>query len=106
MYTFPRPTYYRTDISSAETSNSIPSRKTVENEEEVLGPGNLLKHIRVSNINKLVIAQLNINSLRNKYEDLKAIIFDNIDILIINETKLDNSFPTQQFLIEGYFPFD
>ena len=36
-----------TDISSAETSNSIPSRKTIENEEEVLGPCNLLKRISV-----------------------------------------------------------
>ena len=43
----------------------------IENEEEVLGRCNLLKRIRVSNINKLVIAQLNINRLRNKFEDIK-----------------------------------
>ena len=52
--------------------------------------------------NKLVIAQLNINSLRNKFEDLKVIILNNIDILIISESKLEKSFPTHQFFIEGY----
>ena len=29
---------------------------------------------------------------------------DNIDILVISETKLDNSFPTHQFNIDGYDP--
>ena len=27
---------------------------------------------------------------------------NNIDILLITETKLDSSFPSQQFAIEGY----
>ena len=28
----------------------------------------------------------------------------NIDILMVSETKLDNSFPVSQFLIDGYTP--
>ena len=28
----------------------------------------------------------------------------NIDVLMISETKLDDSFPSMQFLIEGYGP--
>ena len=92
------------DISGVEASNSdsICFQTIIEKEEDVLDPCNLLKRIRVSNINKLVIAQLNINNLRNKFEDLKVIILNNLDILIINESKLDNSFPTHQFFIEGY----
>ena len=60
----------------------------------------------MKNINRLVIAQLNINSLRNKFESLKTLIKSNLDILIITESKLDQSFPSQQFCIEGFsFPF-
>ena len=31
-------------------------------------------------------------------------IKDNIDILVISETKIDSSFPENQFCIEGYNP--
>ena len=61
-----------------------------------------LKAYRISNIGKIIIATLNINSLRNKFEELKMVMSGNIDILIITETKLDKSFPTGQFLMEGY----
>ena len=67
-------------------------------------PHKLLKNIKVSNVNRLVIGQLNINSLRNKIEALKLIIGQNIDILIITETKLDETFPKAQFYIDGYAP--
>ena len=60
-----------------------------------------LNAIRKRNINRLIIRQLNINSLRNKYESLVQQITGNIDILMVSETKLDNSFPVSQFLIDG-----
>ena len=74
------------------------------NIDEGLGPYNTLKGIRVSNINRLIIGQLNINFLKNKFEALKSIIKGNLDILIITESKLDDTFPLNQFLIEGYSP--
>ena len=43
---------------------------------------------------KLIIAHLNINSLRNKFDFLSCIIEENVDILLISETKLDDSFPS------------
>ena len=46
--------------------------------------------------------QLNINSMRNKYDQLKSMITGNIDILIITETKLNYTFPQSQFFTEGY----
>ena len=64
----------------------------------------ILKSLKVSNINRLIIGQLNINSLRNKIEALKLIMMHNIDILIITETKLDETFPKVQFHIDGYAP--
>ena len=65
-------------------------------------PSDNLKNIKKDNLNRLIIGQININSLRNKFDSLIAIINGNIDILVVNETKLDSSFPTQQFVMEGY----
>ena len=59
-------------------------------------------YIRKRNQNKLVVAHLNINSLRLKFDSLAQKITGNVDILMISDTKLDNSFPEGQFLIEGY----
>ena len=42
---------------------------------------------------------LNINSIRNKFGDLYKIIDGNIDILCIAETKLDESFPNNPFIL-------
>ena len=49
-----------------------------------------------------MIAQLNIISLRYKFDSLVEILHSNVDILLISETKIDSSFPTAQFKIEGY----
>ena len=49
------------------------------------------------------ISYLNINSLRNKITDLKQVISEiQPTILTISESKLDDTFPNAQFLIEGY----
>ena len=61
-----------------------------------------LTSLRVKNLNKLIIGHLNMNSLRNKFELLTHQIKDNIDILIISEIKLDESFPTSQFFKNGF----
>ena len=50
----------------------------------------------------MIIAHLNINPLRNKFKFLISLIKDNIDVLMISETKLDESFPTNQFMINGF----
>ena len=50
----------------------------------------------------VIIAHLNINSLRNKFGSLVQLVGGNIDILVIGETKLDETFPKKQFIIEGF----
>ena len=52
-----------------------------------------LQTIRKGNLNKLIVAYLNINSIRNKIASLADINKDNIDILMISETTVDDSFP-------------
>ena len=53
-------------------------------------------------MNKLVISHLNINSVSNKFDQLKLIIKNKVDILVITETKLDSSFSYSQFIIDGF----
>ena len=57
--------------------------------------------MRLKNV-RVLIAHLNINSIRNKFELLADGINKNLDIFMISETKLDETFPTRQFFIEGF----
>ena len=61
-----------------------------------------LKELRVNNPKNILLAYRNINSIRNKFESLYSLLADKVDILTIAETKLDGSFPTNQFLIKGF----
>ena len=61
----------------------------------------ILKNLRLENVNHLIYAQLNINSIKNKFESWKEIASTNVDILLICETKQDSSFPRAQFYIHG-----
>ena len=48
-----------------------------------------------------IIGHLNINSVRNKFNSLTEII-KNFNIFLILESKLDASFPKNQFKVNGY----
>ena len=61
-----------------------------------------MKDIKLKNINRITVGQLNINSIGNKFECLKEIVKGYIDILLITESKINDSFPTSQFKIEGF----
>ena len=61
---------------------------------------------KIKNVNRLSTGQLNINSLANKFDQLKMITGNIIDILIITETKIHLSFPNSEFIIDGFsMPF-
>ena len=47
------------------------------------------------------MGQLNINSLKGKIVGVKNLI-KHIDILVLTETKSDETFPKNQLLIDGY----
>ena len=57
------------------------------------------------NNHRLVIRNLNINSISNKFDNLKLIIQDKTDVLVITETKTNSTFPLNQFAIQGYSKF-
>ena len=61
-----------------------------------------LKDIRAKNLNQIVIYDININSIRNKFELLAEAVMGNVNILMVTETKVDESFQTSQFGIHGF----
>ena len=81
-------------------SFSHPGETGTESEDE--SAFDVLKEIRIKNVNKVIIGTLNINSLASKFDQLSMVIGNHFDILTIQETKLDGSFPTQQFALAGY----
>ena len=58
--------------------------------------------MRIKHVNKLIIAHLNVNSLRNKFQLLVEFIRSKVDILMVSETKIDGSFRLGQFKINGF----
>ena len=61
-----------------------------------------LSILRKRDTDKTIDAHLNINSLRKKFDSLVGQITGNIDILMVSETKHNESFPIGQFIIEGF----
>ena len=88
----------KSPTSSTTESNSESFRSESEGECAF----DVLKEIRTKNVNRIVIGTLNINSLASKFEQLSELIGTHLDILTIQETKLDHSFPPQQFCLKGY----
>ena len=74
------------------------------NENHILQDNSqILKDGILSSPKNPVIADLNLNSLKNKIDDLRILIRDiPLDYFVLSETKLDKSFPTAQFDIPGY----
>ena len=50
------------------------------------------KEIRTQNFTNVIIGNLNINSLDFKFDELRLLVTDIFDILIIKETNLDDTF--------------
>ena len=57
------------------------------------------KQIRIGNANKVIIGNLNINAIRNKFEQLKETVLKYLDIFVVTETKLDETILDSLFLI-------
>ena len=50
----------------------------------------------------MIIGNLNISSIRNKFEQSKETVLKYIGILVVTETKLDETFLESLFLIDGF----
>lgn len=61
-----------------------------------------MKKLRLQNTKKIIMGHLNINSIPNKFDGIMDVIKDKLDIFLISETKIDDSFPEAQFFYNGY----
>ena len=68
-----------------------------------LNPLFQIKKLRTKNLERVIVRNLNINSLPKKFEQLKDTVLKYVDVLVLTETKLDDSFPKAQFLVERVF---
>ena len=63
----------------------------------------MLHDLRFEPPKNLLCGYLNINSLRNKAQDLRLIIYDvPLEYFVRRKTKLENSFPNAQLTINNY----
>ena len=61
-----------------------------------------MKELRIGNANKVIIGNLNIISIINIFEQLKETVLKYIDIIVVTETKLDETFLDSLFLTDGF----
>ena len=80
----------------------LPVQSASDSEYDQESPGAILQALRLKNVDRIVIGQLNINSIRNKIGLLGDLIHEKVDILLVSETKLDQSFPPAQFYLKGF----
>ena len=51
-----------------------------------------IKNLQLSSVNRVVIGNLNFNSMPNKFNQLKELVLKYVDILVLTEKKLEDSF--------------
>ena len=62
----------------------------------------ILNKLRIKNSERIIIGHLNINHIEKKFEPLVSLVKDKLDVFLLSETKIDISFPSSQFTMEGY----
>ena len=88
---------------------NIDTRELIQDDEDPSRPNgasnifdNLIQ-VRKKHPNTFISSYININSLRYNFFSIKGLLSRNIvDMLIIAETKLDESFPVTQFRVNNY----
>ena len=86
-------------INSSNCYSSINNTPAVSDNCNV---NSVLRRLCLNHPQLIIIGHLNINSIRNKSDLMKAMLTHNIDILMITKTKLHDSFPVSQFEIDGF----
>ena len=59
-------------------------------------------NLRKKNVDRVIIGSLNINTILSKLDQLAVIIGNSIDILTIQETKLQKGIDTDRLKMPGY----
>ena len=86
------------NVSNSSSLNGSPSISAIDNDLSKI------QQQRIMYAKNTIIGQSNINSIRNKFDTLENIV-KAFDIFLISESKLNNTFPINQFAIGGYKVF-
>ena len=93
------------DISNLGSVSSNWNSRNVKDYDKNSSDSRLvLENLKLKNNHRLVIGNLNFNSISSKFDNknVKLIKQGNIDISVITEIKIDSTFPLNQFAIQGY----
>ena len=87
-----------------ENAGLQPSISTSNNDNCPSGESaySLLQILRAKNWKRIIMGTLNVNSIRNKILLLADLVIGKLDTLLLCGNKINNTFPTSQFLISGY----
>ena len=61
-----------------------------------------LKKVKLKRPKNVITGNLNINSISEKFDQWKCLVPNNIDVLVLTETKLDKTFTTYSFLRDSF----
>ena len=89
------------NINRLEENLNDVNRSFEDNKECSNAFQSVQKH-RLQNPKNKVIGHLNVNSLRNKFEAVEELVQNKVDICFLSETKIDETSPNQQFMINGF----
>ena len=95
---------HKSSACKLQSSSELKASITQQTENQKAHDDNLnaLCELRQNKPNRLLIGNLNITSICFEFNQTKCLLKRKVDILNITENKLDSSFRTTQFLIDGY----
>ena len=67
-----------------------------------LNPLSVVNNLRLKNVNKAIIGQININSISSSFNELKELVLKYVDVLVVCETKLVGTFTSSQFHMDAF----
>ena len=95
-------------VSPTDTDTSVSQNSQFKEQSENQNLGDsadeILHHLKLKNVNRLVIGHPNINLLRNKSDGFKLLVKNCLEVFMICETKSDETFPVGQFLMDRFTP--
>ena len=89
------------DVTKNSVNNkSLNNAKYSLNDQQNLGSNS--HRVRIENPSRIIFGQVNIKSIRDKFDLLMKISKNEIYLFMISETKTDNSSTLSQFTMAGY----
>ena len=88
-------------VSGESTISAKLKETSTSSGQLILSPQSILKNIRPKNMKRLIFADLNINSIRNKFDSLVTVAKENIDVFFISEINLPPLFRWLNSLLKG-----